>query len=109
MIPNFIRRRSITARSIFNVPMPVCDFIVSCIEMFINVRLYGHVLRFILLRWEEPDSAVGIANGYGLDDRRIGVLVPVVSRILCSSRRPDRLWGPPSLLSNGTGGKATGA
>jgi hypothetical protein len=42
----------------------------------------------------------GIATGYGLDDRGVGVRVPVGSRIFSSPRRPDRLWGPPSL-SNG--------
>jgi hypothetical protein len=47
------------------------------------------------------DSAVGIATGYGLDDRGVGVRVPVGSRIFSSPRRPDRLWGPPNLLSNG--------
>jgi hypothetical protein len=47
------------------------------------------------------DSVVGIATGYGLDDRRLGVRVPVQSRMFSSSRRPDRLWGPPNLLSNG--------
>jgi hypothetical protein len=47
------------------------------------------------------DSAVGIATGYGLDDRGIGVRVPVESRIFYSPRRPDRLLGPPNLLSNG--------
>jgi hypothetical protein len=47
------------------------------------------------------DSAVGIATGYGLDDREVGVRVPVGSRISPSPHRPDRLWGPPSLLSNG--------
>jgi hypothetical protein len=47
------------------------------------------------------DGSVGIATSYGLDDRGVGVLVPVGSRILSSPRRPDRLWGPPSLLSNG--------
>jgi hypothetical protein len=59
------------------------------------------------------DSAVGIATGYGLDDQRVGVRVPVGSRIVSSPRRPDRLWGPPNL-SNGyrgsvPGGKAAGA
>jgi hypothetical protein len=47
------------------------------------------------------DSAVGIATGYGLDVRGVGVRVHVGSRMICSLRGPDRLWGPPSLLSNG--------
>jgi hypothetical protein len=47
------------------------------------------------------DSVVGIATGYGLDDRRVGVRVPVGSRIFFSPCRADRLWGPPNLLSNG--------
>jgi hypothetical protein len=44
------------------------------------------------------DCAVGIANGYGLDDRGVGVRFTVESRIFSSPRRPDRLWGPPRLL-----------
>jgi hypothetical protein len=63
--------------------------------------MYMHIVR-------SPDSAVGIATGYGLD----GVRVPVGSRIFSSPRRPDRLWGRPNLLSNGggsfPGGKAAG-
>jgi hypothetical protein len=43
----------------------------------------------------------GIAIGYGLDDRGVGFRVPVGSRIFTSPRRPNRLWGPPSLLSKG--------
>jgi hypothetical protein len=39
-------------------------------------------------------------TGYGLDDREGGVRVLIGSRIFFSSRRPDRLWGPPDLLSN---------
>jgi hypothetical protein len=50
--------------------------------------------------------AVGIATGYGLDDRGVGVRVPVGS----SPRRPDGLWGPPNLVSNGyPRGKEAGA
>jgi hypothetical protein len=41
------------------------------------------------------DSEVGIATGYRLDNRGVGVRVPVESRIFSSPRRPDRLWGPP--------------
>jgi hypothetical protein len=46
------------------------------------------------------DSSVGMVTGYGLDDREVGVRVPVGSRIFSSPSRPDRLWGPPNLLSN---------
>jgi hypothetical protein len=46
------------------------------------------------------DNVVGIAIGYGLDARRVGVRALVGSRIFSSAHHPDRLWGPPSLLSN---------
>jgi hypothetical protein len=52
---------------------------------------------------------------YGLDDRGVGVLVPVGSRIFSYPRHTDRLWCPSNLLSNGyredffSGGKAAGA
>jgi hypothetical protein len=46
------------------------------------------------------DSVVGIRTGYLLDDRGIGVQVPAVSKMYFFPRRPDRIWGPPSLLSN---------
>jgi hypothetical protein len=67
----------------------------------------------IYLILKSRDSVVCIATGYGLDERGFGVRVPVGSRIFFSPRRPDRLWGPPSLLTNGTmrffhGGKAAG-
>jgi hypothetical protein len=47
------------------------------------------------------DSVVGIATGYGLDGRGVGVRVPVGSRIFSSPCRPDRIWSQPNLLSNG--------
>jgi hypothetical protein len=55
-----------------------------------------------------------IATAYGLDDWGVGVQVPVGSRIFSSPHCPDRLWGPPNLLSNGyqgsfPRGKAAGA
>jgi hypothetical protein len=50
-------------------------------------------------------SVVGIATGYGLKDRGVGVQVPVGSRIFSSPRLSDRLWDPPNLLFNGYRGK----
>jgi len=54
-----------------------------------------------------PDSAVGIASRYGLEVRRP---IPVGGEIIRA--RPDRPWGPPSLLYNGyrilPGGKQPG-
>jgi hypothetical protein len=60
------------------------------------------------------DSAGDIATGYGLDDRGIGVRVPVGSRIFFSLRRPDQLWGTTRPIQCirwvlCLGGKAAGA
>jgi hypothetical protein len=43
-------------------------------------------------------SSVGIATGYGLDDP--GSILGS-ARFFSSPQRPDRLWDPPSLISNG--------
>jgi hypothetical protein len=53
------------------------------------------------IRFHGYDSSVGTASGYGLEDRGVGVRVPVESRIFFSLHHPDRLWGPLNLLSNG--------
>jgi hypothetical protein len=66
------------------------SYLRSILILFIHLHLGG-----------SRDSAVCIANGYGLDDRRVGVRVPVQPRIFSSRCRPHRLWGPPNLLSNG--------
>jgi hypothetical protein len=60
-------------------------------------RIYWTFIQLVRRRV----SAVSIATGYGLDNRGVGVRVPVGSRIFSSPRRPERLWGPPNLLSNG--------
>jgi hypothetical protein len=49
----------------------------------------------------DRDSVVDTATSYMLDDRGVGVRVAVGSRIFSSSHRPERLWGPPNLLSDG--------
>jgi hypothetical protein len=63
----------------------------------------------IYSRSRSRNSVVGIATGYRLDDRGVGVRGPVGSRFFFSPRRPDRFWGPtqppiqwvPSALSLG--------
>jgi hypothetical protein len=67
-------------------------------------RIFRWCLPFRLqngLQFVVPNSVVCISTGYGLDDRGAGVRVAVGSRIFSRSRPPDRLWGPPSLLSSG--------
>jgi hypothetical protein len=49
----------------------------------------------------ERERGAGIATSYRLDDRGVGVRVPVGSRLSSSPDRSGRLWGPPNLLSNG--------
>jgi hypothetical protein len=62
-----------------------------------SVRIYYQV-NFVHNKCQ--DSAVGIAAGYGLNGRGIGVRVPVGSRFVPFPRRPDWLWGSLSLQYN---------
>jgi hypothetical protein len=55
------------------------------------------LLTFLISHYLRRDSAVGIATGYGLDDRGAGFRVPVGSRIFSSPRRPDPRPGPTQL------------
>jgi hypothetical protein len=45
------------------------------------------------------DSSVGIATGYRLDGQ--SSIPGEGKRLFSTSQRVDRLWGPPSLLSDG--------
>jgi hypothetical protein len=53
----------------------------------------------ITLFMESRDSAVGIMNGCWLDNRGVGVRVPVGQRIFISLYRLHLLWGPRNLSS----------
>jgi hypothetical protein len=78
--------------------------IVHCTLQFpseVSLTYVTFVLTFSVPPLKSRDIVVGIATGYGLDGRGVGVRVPAGSTIFSSPRRPDRLWGPPSLLSNG--------
>jgi hypothetical protein len=61
-------------------------------EMFHNLDSFSDI--------GTRDSVLGIATGYALNERGVGVRVPVGSRIFSSPRRPDRLCGPSSFLYN---------
>jgi hypothetical protein len=54
----------------------------------------------VLYLYKNSGSPVGIAAAYRLDNRGVGVWVPVRSRIFTSPYHPDQLWGSPNLLSN---------
>jgi hypothetical protein len=94
-----------------------------CLWLTYDATLTDNICNTVLLRrpniaactiWGmSRNSAVGIAIGYGLDERGVGVRIPVGARIFSSPGRPDWLWSPPNL-SNGyrgsfPGGKETGA
>jgi hypothetical protein len=59
--------------------------------LFIFV-IHGNNFDNDFMYFGSRDSSVGIATGYGLDDRRIGVRVPVGSRIFSTSSIP--ILGP---------------
>jgi hypothetical protein len=63
------------------------NFNILARELFVLKILNTVTVNLIVNR----DSVFGSATGYGLGDRRVGVRVPVGSRIFFSPRRPDRL------------------
>jgi hypothetical protein len=68
------------------------------LEGFLGQPLSGRVTfcRYIYY-YRSRDSAVDIVTGCGLATERL----ELESRILSPPSLPDRLWGPPNLLSNG--------
>jgi hypothetical protein len=54
------------------------------------------------------DSSVGTVIDYRLYDQVIGVRLPEEAGSFSLHQCPERLWGPPTLLSNGTGGSFPG-
>jgi hypothetical protein len=58
-------------------------------NIYIFIYIYTGICIYI---HKSRDSAVGIATGYGLDHREVGVRVPVRSRTFTSPCHPDRLY-----------------
>jgi hypothetical protein len=81
---------------------PLCILLTrlnESIHLFHLLNLYFHCLCIV-----SRDGTVGIATGYELDGREIGVRVPVWHRFFTSPLGPDGFWGPPSLLPMNSGG-----
>jgi hypothetical protein len=80
----------------------VLDKVSRRLKCFTVFRAQAYLFSFLLLglpAYEvSRDSTVGIATSYWLDDRVVGVRVPVGSRIFTSPCRSERLWRPPNLL-----------
>jgi hypothetical protein len=80
-----------------------------------NKKRYHTNLLWDILNTMSHDSSVGIALGYGLEDWGSKSSIPRGGwEYFSSPQGPERLWGPPSLLSNGYQGsfpvgKAAGA
>jgi hypothetical protein len=68
--------------------LPCCS---RCTTGLINPTVLG---------WSRENS-VGITMGYGLDGPGIGVQFQAEARGISFYELPDRLWGPPRLLSIG--------
>jgi hypothetical protein len=64
-------------------------------------------IKYILISIRSHDSAVGIATGYGLDDRGVGVLVPVGDFSLLLVVQTDS-GAHPASYPMGTGGSFPG-
>jgi hypothetical protein len=72
--------------------LPLPSLLLLLLLLYLLLQL---LVLLLLLLWD-------IATGYRLDIQGVGVRVPVGARIFTSPCCPDRLWGPPSLLSNGS-------
>jgi hypothetical protein len=62
------------------------------------------LILFLSVHYKSRDSSVGIALGYGLDDRGSRFQVSILGggwEFFSSPPRPERLWDPPGLPSLG--------
>jgi hypothetical protein len=75
-----------------NIRNYYCDNVRSSIKIFSKI---------IKTKFKSRGTSVGIATGYGLDDRGMRVRAQAERRIFTSPYGAYWLWGPPSLLSNG--------
>jgi hypothetical protein len=80
----------------------------SDFRRMLREKAAGYSSRLLSFHLKSHDSSVSTALGYGLDDRGSRVRFLAGSwEYFSSPPRPERLWGPPSLLSNGYQGLFT--
>jgi hypothetical protein len=65
----------------------------------IKIIVFYFEITVFLCSTKSRDSSVGIALGYRLDDQ--GSIPGGCWEFFSKPLRPEQLWGPPSLLSNG--------
>jgi hypothetical protein len=68
--------------------------------LWVEQLRFFHPLSYII---GNRDSAVGIATGYGLDDRWVGVRASAGARFFSSPHYPDRFSVNPASCPMGTG------
>jgi hypothetical protein len=64
-----------------------------------RILLHAVSYEYYDTRGYNRDSSVGIETGYGLDG--LGSIPGRSKRDFFTPQRPDRLWAPPNLLSDG--------
>jgi hypothetical protein len=80
---------------------------VQVVSYDVEVKLFGQ-FREVYVSVGSRDSSVGIATGYGLDDRGAGVRVPVESRIFLLHVVQTGSGVHPASCPMGTGGSFPG-
>jgi hypothetical protein len=68
---------------------------------YVSASKSSRTFRRLQVHHRSRNSIAGVATGYKLNDRLVGVQVPVGVRIFTSPRCPDRVWRPPNLTANG--------
>jgi hypothetical protein len=81
----------------------------NCISLMMKLFFLNRFICVCIFIKCGRDNVVGLATGYGLDDRKVGLRVPVESRMFSSPSPPARLWGSLNLLSMGTGSSFPGS
>jgi hypothetical protein len=77
----------------------VCILYIVLAKVFVlqwSMGTFTVSVKNVYVQMKSWDSVVGIANGYGLDDRGVRVQVSVGSRIFSPPHCPDQHWGPPT-------------